>query len=229
MQQCRKRQHLRSLRPTVSWHLATMRVHLGMPPHTGCHGRRNPVNNHVFALVSRRHVRVTPAGISVRGPWRAVRGVFGPAGLVVDRFSSLASSATFIGGAAFCPVRSIAMNTSDFRSYTRSTIRTTPRPSANLPRSQRLRRNAAPHRNRCGCGRPALAGAASTAWAVSSAGGCGLRIGGSARGGGADASCGAHSTERSARGVPGDRVMEGLKMACVALTAQVTERLQTEG
>lgn len=48
MQQCRKRQHLRPLRSTVSWHLATMRVHLGMPPEKGGAGFESPLSNLVF-------------------------------------------------------------------------------------------------------------------------------------------------------------------------------------
>lgn len=74
MQQCRKRQHLRPLRPTVSWHLATMRVHLGMPPHTGWHGRRKP-GQQPCVCACQPASRLCDAGWqSVRGPWRAVRG-----------------------------------------------------------------------------------------------------------------------------------------------------------
>lgn len=93
------------------------------------------------------------------------------------------------------------MNTSDFRSLHAQYDPDNAEPEREP--SQRLRRHAAPHWQRCGCGRPALAGAASTAWAVPSAGGCGLCVGGAARGGGADAGCRADSAERRARGVPG--------------------------
>lgn len=63
MQQCRKRQHLRPLRPTVSWHLAAMRVHLGMPPRTTvARDSKTRLNTQCFTLASRRHLRMAPAG-----------------------------------------------------------------------------------------------------------------------------------------------------------------------
>lgn len=74
MQQCRKRQHLRSLRPTVSWHLATMRVHLGRPPHTGWHGRRKPGQQPCVCACQPASRSCDAGWQSVRGPWRAVRG-----------------------------------------------------------------------------------------------------------------------------------------------------------
>jgi len=189
-------------------------------------GVENPVNNHVFALVSRRHVRVTPAGnpFAVHGG-RCV-GVFGPAGLVVDRFSSLASSATFIGGAAVCPVRSIAMNTSDFRSLhaqydpdnAEPDRERSIDPNAFVATLHHIGTGAAadgqpwPERHQLP-GRCLQLADADCALA-------GLRVV-------AELMLAAERTRQN--GAPeeylGDRVMEGLKMACVALTAQVAERL----
>ncbi len=74
MQQCRKRQHLRPLRPTVSWHLATMRVHLGVPPEKGGAGLENPSMYQMYALAGRRHLSCGAGWQSVRVLWRAVRG-----------------------------------------------------------------------------------------------------------------------------------------------------------
>jgi len=181
----------------------------------------------VFALVSRRHLCVAPAGnpFAVHGG-RCV-GVFGPAGLAIDRFSSHAPSATFISGAAICPVRSIAMNTSDFRSlhaqYDPDNAEPEREPSVDpnafVATLHRIGTGAAadgqpwPERHQLP-GRCLQLADADCALA-------GLRVV-------AELMLAAERTRQNGASEEylGDRVMEGLKMACVALTAQVAERLQ---
>lgn len=226
MQQCRKRQHLRPLRPKVSWHLATMRVHLGVPPEKGGAGLENPSMYQMYALASRRH-RLCGAG------WQSVRvsmagGAWGssdPPVWYIPVFEP-APSATFIGGAAICPVRSIAMNTSDFRSlhaqYDPDNAEPEREPSVDpnafVATLHRIGTGAAadgqpwPERHQLPGRRLQLADADCAL--------AGLRVV-------AELMLAAERTRQN--GAPeeylGDRVMEGLKMACVALTAQVAERL----
>jgi len=138
-----------------------------------------------------------------------------------------APSATFIGGTAICPVRSIAMNTSDFRSlhahYDPDNAEPEREPSVDpnafVATLHRIGTGAAadgqpwPERHQLP-GRCLQLSDADCALA-------GLRVV-------AELMLAAERTRQN--GAPeeylGDRVMEGLKMACVALTAQVAERLQ---
>jgi len=138
-----------------------------------------------------------------------------------------APSATFIGGAAICPVRSIAMNTSDFRSlhaqYDPDNAEPEREPSVDpnafVATLHRIETGAAadgqpwPERHQLP-GRCLQLADADCALA-------GLRVV-------AELMLAAERTRQN--GAPeeylGDRIMEGLKMACVALTAQVAERLQ---
>lgn len=87
MQQCRKRQHLRPLRPTVSWHLATMRVHLGMPPEKGGAGLENPSMYQMYALCQPAPPFVWRR-LAIRSRFHGGRcvGIFGSAGLVHTGF-----------------------------------------------------------------------------------------------------------------------------------------------
>jgi len=198
-----------------------------VPPEKGGAGLENPSLYQMYALAGRRHLLCGAGWQSVRVPWRAVRGVFGPTGLVTVRLSNHASSAAFIGGAAICPVRSIAMNASEFRSlhaqYDPDNAEPEREPSVDpnafVATLHRIETGAAadgqpwPERHQLP-GRCLQLADADCALA-------GLRVV-------AELMLAAERTRQN--GAPeeylGDRVMEGLKMACVALTAQVTERLQ---
>lgn len=198
-----------------------------MPPEKGGAGLENPSMYQMYALASRRH-RLCGAG------WQSVRvsmagGAWGssdPPVWYIPVFEP-APSATFIGGAAICPVRSIAMNTSDFRSlhaqYDPDNAEPEREPSVDpnafVATLRRIGSGAAadgqpwPERHQLP-GRCLQLADADCALA-------GLRVV-------AELMLAAERTRQN--GAPeeylGDRVMEGLKMACVALTAQVTERLQ---
>jgi len=198
-----------------------------MPPKKGGAGVENPFCSDVFTLASRRHLCVAPAGNPFAFHGGRCVGVFGPTGFATDRFSSHASSAAFIGGAAVCPVRSIAMNASEFRSLhaqydpanAEPEHELSADPNAFVATLRRIGTGAAadgqpwPERHQLP-GRCLELADADCALA-------GLRV--------------VHevllAAERTRQnGAPeeylGDRVMEGLMMACVGLTAQVAERLR---
>jgi len=184
----------------------------------------------MYALASRRH-RLCGAG------WQSVRvsmagGAWGssdPPVWYIPVFEP-APSATFIGGAAICPVRSIAMNTSDFRSlhaqYDPDNAEPEREPSVDpnafVATLHRIGTGAAadgqpwPERHQLP-GRCLQLADADCALA-------GLRVV-------AELMLAAERTRQN--GAPeeyvGDRVMEGLKMACVALTAQASACLQVRG
>jgi len=72
--------------PAVSWHLAAARVSLGVPPEKGGAGLENPRLCQLYALVSRRHLRVAPAGNPFAFHGGRCVGAFGPAGLAFTGF-----------------------------------------------------------------------------------------------------------------------------------------------
>jgi len=211
----------------VSWHLVAVRVSLGVPPEKGGAGLENPSEYPVLYACQSASSSDGADWQSVRVPWRAVRGGLRARRLGYSPVFEPAPSATFIGGAAICPVRSIAMNTSDFRSlhaqYDPDNAKTerepSPDPNSFVATLHRIGTGTAadgqpwPERHQLP-GRCLQLADADCALA-------GLRVV-------AELMLAAERTRQN--GAPeeylGDRVMEGLKMACVALTAQVTERLQ---
>ncbi len=72
--------------PVVSWHLVAARVSLGVPPEKGGAGLENPSLYQMYALASRRHFSVAPAGNPFAFYGGRCVGIFGSAGLVHTGF-----------------------------------------------------------------------------------------------------------------------------------------------
>lgn len=135
-----------------------------------------------------------------------------PTGLATVRRSNHALSAAIIDGAAICPVRSIAMTTSDFRSPHAQYDPDNAEAGANRPSipTPSLPHCTASHRIGIGIGIGTDAAADGQPWSERHqlTGRC-LRLAGTdcplatlRRGGGADADCGADSAERRTGGIP---------------------------